>query len=137
MLTPGLSRTYSKDEIVGKFFGGDDREESGGGGVGGTGAGVFSSNRKSGRGLGGGGTGSDVFGSGSSAACVGERAPSKEGQAAARGGARKGKLRRSGSGSINGANSPHNMAGGNRKLVEEEEVETRDVACQWDGSECC
>ena len=30
------------------------------------------------------------------------------------------------------------MAGGNGKLVEEEQmqVETRDVACQWDGSEC-
>lgn len=92
---PGTSRSYECG--TGKFFG-EEIDGRGGTGDGGAGARV------------GGGS---VFESGSSVACVGERASAK------------GKPRRSGSGA-----SPHTL------LEPAAAVETRDVACQWDGSEC-
>lgn len=95
MLTPGVSRTYSKDDVVGKFFGEDALARGG-----------------------------EPYGSGSSAACVGERAPPRGGDVRAAG--RKGKPRRTGS----GVSSPH------RSSEPAKVVETRDVSCQWDGSEC-
>lgn len=66
--------------------------------------------------------------------CVGERAPTKGSAARSTGslsGAakRKSKFKRSASGSSNSANSPR------KGKAEKRVVETRDVACQWDGSE--
>ncbi|CAM9472632.1 unnamed protein product, partial [Ectocarpus sp. 12 AP-2014] len=113
MLTPGLSRSYSTDEVVGKFFGED--------------ASAAASDMTA---TPGGGSGSGE-GVGAGAACVGERAPSGD-KGEAKGG-KKAKHARSGSGSSNTANSPVAARAG--KEGESEPVETRDVACQWDGSE--
>ena len=117
MLTPGLSRSYSTDEIVGKFFG----EDPGAAPRGGPGSG---SSAPGSRGSGAGGF--EAAGVDGGAACVGERAVPGAGKEG------KKKLKRTGSGSSNTANSPVNRA----DQEEAEPVETRDVACQWDGSEC-
>lgn len=87
VLTPGLSRTYSKDEITHKFFGDDASGEQ------------ASDHRVSSA------SDASVGGPMSNAACVGERARSE------------GRGRKS------------------RRKAEKAPVETRDVACQWDGSE--
>lgn len=124
MLTPGLSRSYSTDEIVGKFFGGGDTaaaaaaaSAAGGGGGSGKAGSV------------GRGSGEFESGFGANSACVGERAA-----APGAGGVNSGgKHGRTGSGSSNTANSPVNKTSG---AEDSEPVETRDVACQWDGSEC-
>lgn len=116
MLTPGLSRSYSTDEVVGKFFGED--------------ASAAASDMTAAAGGGDGSGSGDGFGAG--AACVGERAPSG-GMGEAKGGKKAAKHARSGSGSSNTANSP--VAARPGKEEESEPVETRDVACQWDGSE--
>lgn len=120
MLTPGLSKSYSTDEIVGKFFGEDAAAAAaaGAGGAGGDGGGKAGSGDREG--------GELDFGA--SAACVGERA------AAPGSSGKKGKHSRTGSGSSNTANSPVNRTSG-EKEEDSEPVETRDVACQWDGSE--
>lgn len=84
------------------------------------------------------GTLSGVFGSSSSAACVGERAPDRDGKSRS-----KKKVeghRRAGSGSSNAANSPREIAASRAGDADDDTaevvpVETRDVACQWDGSE--
>lgn len=72
----------------------------------------------------GSGAGGGSGAAGDDAACVGERA------AAGGGSGKKSKHKRNGSGSSNTANSPRKD--GSEKVA----VETRDVACQWDGSEC-
>lgn len=118
MLTPGVSRTYSIDKIGGKFFGEDIGTETNGSI---SGRSALEGEKEAGGGYGGIDTGD--------AACVGERAVENgEGRRGSVG--QRGKHKRMNSGSSNAANSPRKDDG--EKVV----VETRDVACQWDGSEC-
>lgn len=98
MLTPGLSRTYSREDVVDKFFGG--QEDPAGLEAAARGVRVVSGSRDD------------------SAACVGERATGRRSKG----------LDRQGSGSSNPASSPRKQ--------EKAAADTRDVACQWDGSEC-
>lgn len=114
MLTPGMTRAYNKEGAVDNFFGEGDHCRGRSGErdeLGAEDRGAFCSS-------------SDV-------ACVGERAV--EGGAAGGSDGGEERHKRTGSGSSNTANSPVPKKDGSEKLL----VETRDVACQWDGSEYC
>ncbi|CAM9372906.1 unnamed protein product [Pylaiella littoralis] len=120
MLTPGLSRSYSTDEIVGKFFGGDPGAISAAGVMTPKGAAERSSN-DNGAAIAFVSSGEFHADFGAEAACVGERAAAPNADGAGKGGkGGSGKKSRKSTSPVAEPVKP---------------VETRDVACQWDGSE--